>query len=160
MDSLPAPKVPIWQSSGHRRLVQFCPCNESVDSLHALHTQHFFALLRPWSCNESGDSLHRMGHFSDFCPDPCNESGDSLHRMGHFPDFCPDPCNESGDSLHRMGHFPDFCPDPCNESPDCVQADHVRCGRTQAATTHLTRFTHFASTTGAVPVFQNAMTSA
>jgi hypothetical protein len=103
--------------------VEFRPIqrDESVDSLHALHTQHFFALLRPWSCNESADSLHRMGHFSDFCPDPCNESADSLHRMCHFSGFCPDPCNESANSLHRMGHFPDFCPDPCNESVDSLR---------------------------------------
>jgi hypothetical protein len=81
------------------RFSDFCPnpCNESVDSLHALHTQHFFALLRPGSRNETVDSLHRMGHFWDFCPDPCNETVDSLHRMGHFSDFCPNACNESVD---------------------------------------------------------------
>jgi hypothetical protein len=147
------PKVPFLGNAVAIDFVQgmydfsdFCPnpCNESGDSLHALHTQHFFALLRPWSRNESVDSLHRLGHFPDFCPDPCNESGDSLHalhtqhifallrpgscnesvdslhHMGHFSDFCPNPCNESGDSLHRMGHFSDFYPNPCNESGDSL----------------------------------------
>jgi hypothetical protein len=66
------------------------PCNESVDSLHALHTQHFFGLLRPGSCNESGDSLHHMGHFFDFCPNPCNESVDSLRAVRTH-------CNRVGD---------------------------------------------------------------
>jgi hypothetical protein len=60
------------------------PCNESVDSLHALHTQHFFALLRPRSCNESVNSLHCMGHFADFCPNPCNESGGSILEATDF----------------------------------------------------------------------------
>jgi hypothetical protein len=84
---------------------------ESADSLHALHTQHFFALLRPWPCNESVDSLHHMGHFFDFCPNPCNESQDSSRASRTQPIFvelCPYQRDESVNSSRDECRFSGF----------------------------------------------------